>query len=178
MSWKMRPKTICSFSVRMNRSATPLVSGSRTKAKLDAMRKNLSWFWKCSDMKRAAVVVTQQHPARGVGADGCEDLADGQRQRLGGGVTVAVLGDVPAETLGVPVFGDDEQRDVDVLDRRYDGAVGAPHDVRCIGGDRAVVVVGRTGPPSMRGEQPVLAHDPQHAGPADPDAVDHPQPGY
>jgi hypothetical protein len=51
MSWKMRPKTICSFSVRMNRSATPLVSGSRTKAKLGAMPKNFSWFWKCSDMK-------------------------------------------------------------------------------------------------------------------------------
>src|SRR5512143_4015411 len=34
MSGWMRPKTICSFSVRMNRSATPLVSGSRTKAKL------------------------------------------------------------------------------------------------------------------------------------------------
>src|SRR5512132_4042329 len=47
----MRPKTICSFSVRINRSATPLVSGSRTKAKLGTMPKNFSWFWKYSDMK-------------------------------------------------------------------------------------------------------------------------------
>ena len=49
MSWKMRPKTICSFSVRMKRSATPLVSGSRTKAKLGVIPKKVSWFWKCSD---------------------------------------------------------------------------------------------------------------------------------
>src|SRR5512144_2898756 len=124
-----------------------------------------------------AVVVTHQHPACGIGADGSEDLADGQRQRLGGGATVAVLGDMPAETLGVPVLGDDEQRDIAVVRRRDDGAVGPPHDVRRLGGDRAVVVVGRTGWAAMRREQAVLAHDPQHPGPADPDAVDHPQPG-
>src|SRR5512135_1050832 len=41
----MRPKPICSFTVRMKRSATPLVSGWRTKAKLGAMPKNFSWFW-------------------------------------------------------------------------------------------------------------------------------------
>ena len=33
------------------RSATPLVSGSRTKAKLGVMPQNLIWFWKWSDMK-------------------------------------------------------------------------------------------------------------------------------
>ena len=71
-----------------------------------------------------AVVVAQRHPSRGIGADGAEDLADGERQRRGGGVAIALFGDVPAETLGVPVFGDDEQRDVAVLDRRDDGAVG------------------------------------------------------
>jgi hydroxybutyrate-dimer hydrolase len=125
----------------------------------------------------AAVIVTQQHLARGIRADGSEHLADGQRQRLSGGVTVSMFGDVPAEALGVPVLGDDEQRDVAVVHRRDDGAVGAPHDVRRIGGDRAAVVVRRTGRAPMRGEQAVLAHDPQHAGPADPDAVDHPQPG-
>src|SRR6266545_7674658 len=125
----------------------------------------------------AAVVVTQRHPPRGIRADGSKDLADGQRQRLGGSVTVAVLGDMPAETLGVPVLGDDEQRDVAVLDRRNNGAVGAPHDVRRIGGDAAVVVIGGTWWAAMRGEQMVLTHDPQHAGATDPDAVDHPQPG-
>jgi hypothetical protein len=61
------------------------------------------------------------------------------------------------------------------LDHRNHGAVGPPHHVRRIGGDRAVVIAGRRA--AMRGEQAVLAHDPQHAGPADPDAVDHPQPG-
>src|SRR5512144_202908 len=51
-----------------------------------------------------AVVVAQRHPSRGIGADGAEDLADGERQRRGGGVAIALFGDVPAETLGVPVL--------------------------------------------------------------------------
>src|SRR5512144_2893511 len=123
-----------------------------------------------------AVVVAQRHPSRGIGADGAEDLADGERQRRGGGVAIALFGDVPAETLGVPVFGDDKQRDVAVLDCRDDGAVGAPNDVRRLGGNRAVVVVRRTGWAALRREQAVLAHDPQHAASADADAVDHPQP--
>ena len=75
------------------------------------------------------------------------------------------------------MLGDDEQRDVAVVDRRDDGTVGPPHHVRRLGGDRAVMVVRRTGRAAMRREQAVLAHDPQHAGPADPDAVAHPQPG-
>src|SRR5512132_3445274 len=101
----------------------------------------------------AAVVVTQQHLARGIRADGSEHLADGQRQRLSGGITVSMFGNVPAEALGDPVLGDDEQRDVAVLDRRNNGAVGAQHDVRGTGGDRAAVVVRRTGRAPMRGEQ-------------------------
>src|SRR5512132_2032245 len=47
----------------------------------------------------AAVVVTQQHLARGIRADGSEHLADGQRQRLSGGITVSMFGNVPAEAL-------------------------------------------------------------------------------
>src|SRR5512132_1433930 len=39
----------------------------------------------------AAVVVTQQHLARGIRADGSEHPADGQRQRLSGGITVSML---------------------------------------------------------------------------------------
>src|SRR4051794_10040880 len=35
----------------MNRSATPLVSGSRTKAKLGVMPKKAIWVWKWSDIK-------------------------------------------------------------------------------------------------------------------------------
>ena len=34
------------LKVRKKRSATPLVSGSRTKAKLGAIPQNLIWFWK------------------------------------------------------------------------------------------------------------------------------------
>ena len=44
-----RRKPICSFSVRMNLSATPLVSGSRTKAKLGVMPKAFSRLWKYLD---------------------------------------------------------------------------------------------------------------------------------
>lgn len=39
---------LCSFSVRLNRSATPLVWGSATKAKLGAMPENLTWLRKPS----------------------------------------------------------------------------------------------------------------------------------
>src|SRR4029079_4365735 len=46
----MRPWTTCSLKVRKKRSATPLVSGSPTKAKLAAMPQNLIWFWKWSAM--------------------------------------------------------------------------------------------------------------------------------
>jgi hypothetical protein len=101
---------IVAANVRMKRSGTPLVSGSRTKAKLGAMPGS-------AGHEGAAVVVAQQHPPRGIGADGAEDPADGQRQRLGGSITVAAPGDVPAETFGVPVLGDDEQGDVTILDR-------------------------------------------------------------
>src|SRR6266545_1602098 len=113
--------------------------------------------------ERAAVVMAEEDAAGGIRADGSKDLADGQRQRLGGSVAVAVL-------------GDDEQRDVAVLDRRHNSAVGAPHDVRRIGRDGAGVVIGGTWWAAMRGEQMVLTHDPQQAGAADPDTVDHPQP--
>src|SRR5512143_4215373 len=114
----MRPKTIGSFSVRMNRSATPLVSGSRTKAKLGVMPKAFSCFWQYPDNKCAAVVVASRQPPRGVRADGAEDAVDGHCQCRGGSATVAVLGDVPADAFAVPVLGDDEQRDVAVRDRR------------------------------------------------------------
>jgi hypothetical protein len=66
----------------------------------------LPWSWR-NDIPRC-----------GIGADRSEDLADSQRQRIGGGVTAAVLGEMPAETFGIPVLGDDKQRDVAVLDRR------------------------------------------------------------
>src|SRR5512132_341512 len=46
-----RRRPVCSLRVRIKRSATPLVSGSRTKAKLGTIPKNVSWFWKYSDMK-------------------------------------------------------------------------------------------------------------------------------
>jgi hypothetical protein len=50
MSWKMRPKTTCSFQ----RADEPLgdAVGLRLadEGKLGVIPKNRSWFWKCSDM--------------------------------------------------------------------------------------------------------------------------------
>ena len=149
--------------------------GLANEGEAGAMPKNFSWFWKCSDTKGLPWSWRNDTP-RAAWARTEPKTWPSERQRRRRGVAIALFGDVPAETLGVPVFGDDEQRDVAVFDRRDDGAVGAPHDVRRLGGDRAVVVVRRTGWAAMRREQAVLAHDPQHAASADADAVDHPQP--
>src|SRR5512132_3033106 len=94
----MRPKTICFFSVRMKRSATPLVLGSR-EGEAGRHAEEPQLVLEVPGHEGPAVVLTQQHPPRGIGADGAEDPADGQRQRLGGSITVAVPGDVPADTL-------------------------------------------------------------------------------
>src|SRR4051795_8143817 len=48
---KIRPHTACSLRVRMNRSATPLVSGWRTKAKLGVRPRKAIWVWTWSDIK-------------------------------------------------------------------------------------------------------------------------------
>src|SRR5512132_3635587 len=73
------------LSVRMKRSATPLVSGSRTKAKLDAMRKNLSWFWKCSDICRGrdATAPRARHPRGRIRTPGRRPAPAPQRRHNG-----------------------------------------------------------------------------------------------
>src|SRR4051812_41509929 len=96
---------------------------------------------------------------------------------LDGLVAGAVLGDVPAEQLGVPVLGDAEQPDLAILDGGHLGGVSGPHDVRR-GGDNVPLVRRlrpRAGP--VRREQAVLAHEPQYPLARDPDAVHRPQPG-
>src|SRR5580698_5450234 len=76
---------------------------------------------------------------------------------------------------------------VAVIDRREDPhhavvhgrdayAVSAPHLIRAIRRDPAVVKVGLASRLTVRRKQTVLAHQPQHAGPGDPDVVQDAQP--
>src|SRR4051812_28263059 len=101
----------------MNRSATPLVSGSRTRAKLGVMPKKAIWFWKWSDIKalpwswrsrrsRAASARTAPQALWPAG------VVDGEIESPGGSEAVGFFGDVPAEHLGIPVLDDHEEGDV------------------------------------------------------------------
>src|SRR3954449_5708430 len=120
----------------MNRSATPLVSGWRTKAKLGVRPRKAIWFWKGSDIKalpwswrgrRAPEAsdatapqgvwggVAEQKAAGGVGPHRPAGGVDGEIESLGGSEAVGLFGDVPAEHLGVPVLDDHEEGDVAVL---------------------------------------------------------------
>jgi hypothetical protein len=125
----------------------------------------------------AAVIVAQHDAAGGAGGERAGDALDRHAGGLDGGEAVAALGHVPAERLGVPVLDHGEQPHPAVLDGRDLGRVRAPHDVRRIRGDAAVVRLGRPRPLAMRRQQGVLAHEAQHALPGDAEAVEHAQPG-
>jgi hypothetical protein len=98
----------------------------------------------------AAVIVAHGDAAGGAGAESTEGPLDRHAGGLDGGEAVAPLGDVPAERLGAPVLDHGEQPHPAVLDGRDLGRVGAPHDVRRIRGDAAVVRLGRPRPLAMR----------------------------
>src|SRR3954454_12500045 len=112
---KIRPHTTCSLRVRMNRSATPLVSGWRTRAKLGVMPREGDLVLEVVGHKGAAVVVAEQKAAGGVGPHRTAGVVDGEIESLGGSEAVGLFGDVPAERLGVPVLDDHEEGDVAVL---------------------------------------------------------------
>src|SRR3954454_9093755 len=118
----------------MNRSATPLVSGWRTKAKLGVMPRKAIWFWKWSDIK-ALPWSLEQKAAGGVGPHRPAGGVDGEIESLGGSEAVGLFGDVPAEHLGVPVLDDHEEGDVAVLNGWDHRRVRAPHHAGRIGGD-------------------------------------------
>src|SRR3954465_15304361 len=110
----------------MKRSATPLVSGWRTKAKLGVRPRKAIWFWTWVGHKGAAVVVAEQKAAGGVGPHRPAGGVDGEIKSLGGGEAVGLFGDVPAERLGVPVLDHHEEGDVAVLNGRDHRRVRAP----------------------------------------------------
>src|SRR4051812_10611443 len=163
---KIRPHTTCSLRVRMNRSATPLVSGWRTKAKLGVRPRKAIWVWKGSDIKALPWSWRSRRP-RAASARTAVGV-DGEIESLGGGEAVGLFGDVPAEHLGVPVLDDHEEGDVAVLNGWDHRRVRAPHDTGRVGGDASVVVVGRPLRAAVRREQSILAHErpPQRRRPA------------
>jgi hypothetical protein len=66
--------------------------------------------------ERAAVVVSQRHAAGGARTDVAEDIPNRHADGLDGCVSIAALGDVPAQRFGIPVFDDAEQPDLAILD--------------------------------------------------------------
>src|SRR3954465_5007742 len=172
---KIRPHTTCSLRVRMNRSATPLVSGWRTKAKLGVMPRKAIWFWKWSDIKALPWSWRSKRP-RAASARTAPQ-AVWMAKCLGGGEAVGLFGDVPAERLGVPVLDHHEEGDVAVLNGRDHRRVRAPHHAGRVGGDASVVVVDRPLWAAVRREQSILAHKAQHPVPADAEAIEGAQAG-
>src|SRR5215211_3674728 len=168
---KIRPHTTCSVRVRMKRSATPLVSGWWTKAKLGVMPRTAIWFWTGSD-KGAAVVVAEQKAAGGVGPHRPAGVVDGEIESLGGGEAVGLFGDVPAERLGVPGLDHHDEGDVAVLNGRDHRRVRAPHHAGRVGGDASGVVVDWPLRAAVRREQSILAHQAEHPVTADADAIE------
>src|ERR1700751_1995756 len=122
-----------------------------------------------------AVIVAQREAARDICRDRAEDSLDRQADGLSSGITVADLGDVPSHRFGVPVLDDGEQPDFAVQHRRDLRRVDAPHQVRRVGDDAALMGFTGTRHVAVWREQAVLAHQPQNPLTGDPYAVEHPQ---
>ena len=95
---------------------------------------------------------------------------------LSGCIAITNLGHVPSDCFGIPVLDDGEQPDFAIQHRRDLRGVGAPHQVRRIGGD--VPVMGFTWPreAAVRRQQAVLAHQPQHSLAGNPKPIENAQP--
>src|SRR6478735_11275423 len=158
----MRPWTTCSLKVRKKRSATPLVSGSPTKAKLAAMPQNLIWFWKLVGHECAAMVVAECKTACDPGRDSAELGFDRHADSLGRGVAITNLGNVPPHGFGVPVVDDGKQPDLAIQHGRDLRSVGAPHQVWRLGDDAAVVGCVLARQVAVWRQQAILPHQPQH----------------
>ena len=75
------------------------------------------------------------------------------------------------DDLGVEVVDGGEHPDPALLRCLHQGGVGAPHDVRSLGQDGAVMIVGRARRPPKRREQLIVAHQAQDAVAADRQAA-------
>lgn len=161
MLLKTWPWMAWSLSVRLQRSATPLVWGSSMKARDGARPQKRIWFREVVGQVLGAVIHAQRDPARDVPAHGPEDLLDSHTERLECLVAVADRADVEAQALGVPGLDHREGPDPPVVDREDLRAVRAPHHVRGVRHDRPVVLFRRGLRHAIRREQLVLAYDAQ-----------------
>src|SRR5512135_139381 len=125
----------------------------------------------------AAVIHAQGQTAGDAGGGGA--IKGGQRQGDGlkGGVAVALLADMPANALGIPVFDRGEDPDPAVVHGEHASAVGAPQEVGGVGDDRTLVEIGPRLPTAMGRQEAVLTHQPEHPLAGDAEALLEAQPG-
>ncbi len=123
-----------------------------------------------------AVVHAQGEAAPGAGAGGAELGQQALADRLKRGKAVADLDRMDADAAGIEMVDRREHPDPALIDGLDADAVGAPHLVRAIRGDRPVVQHRRSLRPAMRREQLVLAHQAQYAAAADADIAQQAQP--
>src|ERR1035437_2347830 len=124
----------------------------------------------------AAVILAGRNTARVTSSHAAEDGLCCHANGLSGGIAITNLGHVPSDGFGIPVLDDGEQPDFAIQHRRDLRGVGAPHQVRRIGGD--VPVMGFTWPRevAVRRQQAVLAHQPQHSLAGNPKPIENAQP--
>src|SRR3954469_19003718 len=182
----------------MNRSATPLVSGSRTRAKLGVMPKKAIWVWKWSDIKALPWSWRSRRP-RAASARTAPQAVWMARSRARAAAKRSAFSATcqpstsafqcsPTMKRAMLEEGDVgrgrcwkramlEEGDVAVLNGRDHGRVRAPHDTGRVGGNASVVVVDRPLRAAVRREQSILAHEAQHPVPADAQAIERAQAG-
>ena len=119
------------------------------------------------------MIVADRDPARESACDGAEDGLDGHTDGLSGSVAITDLGHVPSDPFGVPVLDDGEEPDFAIQHGRDLRRVGAPHQVRRLGGDTAIVGFAWVRQLAVRREQAVLPHQPQHPLAGNPKTIEH-----
>ncbi|WP_144329501.1 hypothetical protein, partial [Tepidimonas charontis] len=127
------------FSVRLKRSATPLVWGSATKAKLLSIPQNAILFQEVVGSVLRTVVHAQHKPLAGVGTGGAELGLEPLGNRLQGSETIADLDGMDADAAGVEMIDHREHPHPAVFNGLDADTVGAPHLVRCFSLNRAIM---------------------------------------
>jgi hypothetical protein len=153
----------------LNRSATPFVSGSATKAKLGNSPEPDLVLEVIRGVLRAAIHAQGETPTD-IGACGAEFSLDSLSDRFERSEAVTRFGCVDADAAGVEAIDGREHPDPTFLYGLDANAVGAPQEVGSIRGDRPVMQNRHAPRPTMRREQRMLAHRAQCAGARDTDA--------
>jgi len=141
MFWKTRPWMACSLRVRWNLSATSLVFWFFDEGEGRGEAPEADLVQEVVGQVLGAVVHPQRDAPGDVAADGPEDVLDGHADGLERVEALAHLADVPAQAFGVPALDNGEDPDPAVVDREDPRAVCAPHHVRRVGHDVAVVLL-------------------------------------